>query len=60
VAIHAALVHIFSIIPSQRVAEEIVEKVVRLSFDAQTGALSVVETPFITRSEIARLSFQNG
>jgi hypothetical protein len=48
--IHAALVHIFSIILAERVAEEIVQKDVKLTFDAKTGSLTIVAMPFITRA----------
>ena len=58
--IHSALVNIFTLILGERVAEEIVQKDVKLSFDPKTGALTIVEMPFLTKSEIARLSFQDG
>jgi hypothetical protein len=58
--IHAALVECFSIILAERIAEAIVQKDVKLSFDSKTGALTGVEMPFITRSEVARLTFHEG
>ncbi len=58
--IHAALVRLFSLILGERVAEAIVQKDVKLSFDPKTGALTGVEMPLYTRTEVARLTFQDG
>lgn len=58
--IHAALVNMFAIILAENVAEEIVAKYVKLTFDPKTGALTDVVMPFITLSEVTRLHFDNG
>jgi hypothetical protein len=58
--IHAELVRTFALILGETVAEGIVKKDVKLTFDSKTGALTGVEMPFLTRSEAARLSFHDG
>lgn len=58
--IHSSLVQIFSLILGERVAEELVKRDVRLGFDSKSGALTMVEMPFLTKSEIARLNFKDG
>jgi len=58
--IHAALVDLFALIAGEKVGVEIVKTHVKLTFDSKTGALTGVEMPFITRSEVARLSFHDG
>lgn len=58
--IHAALVNIFALILGEKVAEEVVKKDSKLTFDPDTGVLTNVEMPFLTKSEVARLTFDNG
>lgn len=58
--VHAALVNVFAIILGEKVAEELVKKDVKLAFDPDTGMLTTVEMPFLTKSEITRLTFDKG
>jgi hypothetical protein len=58
--VHAALVNVFAIILGEKVAEELVKKDVKLAFDPDTGVLTTVEMPFLTKSEITRLTFDKG
>lgn len=58
--VHAALVNIFSLILGEKVAEELIKKDSKITFDPDTGVLTQVEMPFLSKSEVARLSFDNG
>ena len=58
--IHSLITQIFALILGERIAEDVVKKHVKLTFDPKNGALTGVEMPFITRTEVARLSFHNG
>ncbi len=58
--IHTALVDVFALILGERIAEEIVKRDVKLTFDPKTAALIGVEMPLYTKTEVARLNFDQG
>jgi hypothetical protein len=58
--IHTALVNIFTLILGEKIAEEIVKAKSKIEFDPASGELRIVEMPFVTKSEIARLRFDKG
>ncbi|MGO7653146.1 hypothetical protein ACC688_36565, partial [Rhizobium ruizarguesonis] len=58
--IYASLASGFALILGEKVAEEIIKTDVKITFDPTTGGLKTVEMPFITKSEVARLTFEDG
>jgi hypothetical protein len=58
--LHKALVEIFALMMGERIAEEIVKRDVKLTFDPKTDALVTAEMPFLTKTEVARLTFDQG
>lgn len=58
--VHAALVNIFALILGEKVALEVVKKDSKVTFDPETGVLTHVEMPFLTKTEVARLTFDKG
>ena len=58
--IQASLTSLFALVLGQRVALQIIQKDVKITFDDTTGMIATIEMPFITKSEVARLTFDNG
>lgn len=51
---------LFALILGEKIAMELVEKDVKLTFDPETEMLTDIEMPLYTKSEVARLSFRDG
>jgi predicted phosphohydrolase len=58
--IHKVLVDVFSLVLSEKVAEAVVKKHVKLTFDPITKELVHVQMPFMTASEVMFLTLDKG
>ena len=51
---------LFALILGETIALDLVKKDVKLTFDPETEALTGIEMPLYTKSEVARLTFRDG
>ena len=58
--IHSVIVGLFALLLGEKLGEEIVKEHVKLTYDDTSGALSKIEMPLFTKSEVARLYLENG
>ena len=58
--IYASLTSLFALVLGEKVAEDVIKTDVKITFDPNSGDLDTVEMPFLGKSEVARLTFEDG
>jgi hypothetical protein len=54
------MVEMFNLVLPEKIAEEVVKKDVKLTYDPETGDLAQIVMPFMTRSEVMTLTVDQG